>query len=224
VSLRQIHDNPRGVQHHPADEQLLAYAAGTLGEAASIVIATHVTVCRKCRASIAAAETAGGALFEKIQPAAIDAKAMATVMARLDQPVASSRRGSAQSKSSFPRTLDHYMPRGIDALNWRWVGPGLNYAELLNDDSGKVGLMRIAEGASVPVHTHSSEELTMVLEGGYGDGAQSFWPGDVQYADGGILHQPIANQDGGCTALIMTNGRLRPSGLIAKFFMPLVGM
>jgi putative transcriptional regulator len=222
LSLRQIHENTRGMRHHPADEQLLAYAAGTLGEAASIVVATHVTVCPKCRAGIAAAEAAGGALFEDIQPASLGADASA-LLARLGEakPVA---RNAVPAKSPFPRALDHYMPQGIDALAWRWVGPGLTYAELLNDDSGRVGLMRIAEGASVPVHTHSSEELTMVLEGGYGDGAESFWPGDVQYADGGILHQPIANQGEGCTALIMTNGKLRPSGLIARFFMPLVGM
>ena len=37
------------VRHHPDDELLLDYASGALGEAESLVIATHMALCPICR-------------------------------------------------------------------------------------------------------------------------------------------------------------------------------
>ena len=46
----------RPPSHHLDGEMLLAYAAGNLGEAASVLVATHLSWCPKCRGALAAAE------------------------------------------------------------------------------------------------------------------------------------------------------------------------
>ncbi len=50
--------------HHLDDSTLLAYAAGTLDEAFSVVAAAHVAVCPSCRGAVRAAEALGGELLE----------------------------------------------------------------------------------------------------------------------------------------------------------------
>ena len=57
------------IEHHVSEALLLSYAAGSLGEAWSLAIATHAALCPKCRGSIAQAEAVGGALIDDIEPA-----------------------------------------------------------------------------------------------------------------------------------------------------------
>lgn len=40
------------VRHHIGDDLLLSYAAGTLDEASSLLVATHLALCPHCRAQI----------------------------------------------------------------------------------------------------------------------------------------------------------------------------
>jgi putative transcriptional regulator len=41
-----------------------------------------------------------------------------------------------------------------------------------------------------------------VLAGGYSSSQGSFQRGDVEYADGEIQHQPVADADGDCVCLV----------------------
>ena len=71
-------------QHHIVEDMLLAYATGTLGQAASLVAATHLSMCPSCRASLVAAEAVGGVLLEDISPEPISETLLAGVLSRLD--------------------------------------------------------------------------------------------------------------------------------------------
>jgi putative transcriptional regulator len=49
--------------HHPPEELLLDYAAGSADEPTSLTLATHLTLCPECRDTVARFESVGGALL-----------------------------------------------------------------------------------------------------------------------------------------------------------------
>jgi putative transcriptional regulator len=76
----------------------------------------------------------------------------------------------------------------------------------------------------MPNHGHAGEEFTMVLAGGYRDAQGSYRRGDVEVADGDVVHQPVADADGDCVCLVVTRGDLKPTGLFARVLQPLMRM
>jgi len=212
-------------RHHIDGDMLLAYAAGSLGEGASLVVATHLTFCPSCRSAVLAAESVGGTLLEEIEPEAISATGVSKALALLDaeSPKVAEPKYGADTlfdtlfDTIMPRPIAAYLPRG--ALRWRWVSPGVKFAELLIDDGGaRIGLMRAMPDASITPHGHSGDELTMVLSGGYRDGAARFQRGDVQAVDDTVIHEPVTDSDGTCLSLVMIQGPVKPTRWIARIF------
>ena len=71
-------------EHHLSEEILMAYAAGSLPEALSLVVASHITLCPECRAAVEAYEALGGSLMEDISPASLPESALSNIFAKLD--------------------------------------------------------------------------------------------------------------------------------------------
>jgi len=72
------------IKHHPSDETLFRYAAGTLEPGPRIVVAVHVGGCAICADRIGEFEAVGGTLLEEIEPAEMEADALDRVMALVD--------------------------------------------------------------------------------------------------------------------------------------------
>src|SRR3954468_1937046 len=72
------------INHHPGEEILAAFAAGTLDEPRSVVVAAHVALCSHCRRRMAGFEQLAGALIERALPAAAHASSLDQALARLD--------------------------------------------------------------------------------------------------------------------------------------------
>ena len=53
------------IRHHLTDEILMAYSAGSLNEAFSLMVASHVSLCDECRARLESFDALGGALLEE---------------------------------------------------------------------------------------------------------------------------------------------------------------
>jgi putative transcriptional regulator len=77
--------------------------------------------------------------------------------------------------------------------------------------------MRISPGAKTPVHSHHGREVTLCLIGGFHDARGSYGPGDLSFADPELVHQPIADDDGVCFVLAVTDGGLKFMGLFGVF-------
>ncbi|MBT4740666.1 MAG: anti-sigma factor [Rhodospirillaceae bacterium] len=212
--------------HHPSDDLLWSYAAGSLDEPSSILIATHQSLCPACRAIVAKAESLGGELFEDLASEDIEAGSLAAVLARLDDiedssSIAAETIDDEAENISVPRPLKDYLPASVPSLPWRWLGPGVRYTAINTEARGpKIGLLRIAPGTKVPMHGHSGNEMTMVLAGGFTDATGSYQRGDVEAADGGLVHQPVADAGEECLCLVVTEGELQPTGMIAKILQP----
>jgi putative transcriptional regulator len=144
------------------------------------------------------------------------------VLARLDAPAEPSAPKPARSAvdaNVFPAPLRSYMPGPPDTLRWSFVQPGVKFAELLVDDTGaRMGIMRTKAGASITPHTHSGDELTLVISGGYRDAGVSYQRGDVQCADENLTHELVTDQDGECLSLVMIRGPIKPTRWFAKIF------
>ena len=214
--------------HHLSDDLLWSYAAGSLDEPSSILIATHLALCPKCRGIVAKAEQVGGELFDDVSPVEMQGGALDAVMARLDdvddtvtEPSVTQPVAQYDDAIRLPQPLKDYVSGSVQSLPWRWLGPGVHYAAIAPHAKGpKVGLLRIAPGTKVPMHGHSGHEMTMVLAGGYSDDTGHFMRGDVEAADDEMVHQPVADAGEDCVCLVVTEGQLLPTGMIAKMLQP----
>jgi putative transcriptional regulator len=215
--------------HHPNDETLLSYAAGTLGEGFSLVIAAHLAFCPDCRAAIAGGEAIGGDLLEELAPELLAVGARERVLARLDTvpPDAPAPVRRSELNPQFPAPLNRYLDRDYAAVPWRSLGPGLHHFEVLphhHADFHNVRLLRIAPGRKLPRHGHSGMELTLVLLGSYSDELGRFGRGDVAETDEEIVHQPVSGRDEDCICLVATDAPLKFESIVARVFQRFTGI
>lgn len=202
--------------HHLTDPLLTAYAAGTLPEAFSLVVATHVSLCDDCRAQLAALESVGGALLDDVDAVALDAGALAATLDRIAAQDSARPAPAPRVKGVFPEPLRAYVGGDFDTVRWRPVGGGVKQAILKTEGGATARLLRIPGGVSVPDHSHGGTELTLVLQGAFRDETARFGRGDVEVADQDLTHTPIAEEGEVCICLAATDAPLRFKGLLPR--------
>jgi len=203
----------------------MSYAAGTLGEALSVAVASHVAICPTCRARVRAAEAAGGALLDDVGPVEIGSDALDRALARIETPAVKTLARPAPAPYSgdrrVPAPLARLLDGGLDEIRWRWVAPGVyRYPLPVTEGSGNLLLLRIAPGKAVPEHGHGGTELTMILSGSYQDETGHYGPGDIADLDEGIEHQPMVDSDEDCICLVATETPTQFKGLLVRFLQP----
>lgn len=220
--------------HHPGDTLLIDYAGGGLPEGAALAVATHLALCPCCRLTVTEMEAIGGALLDEIEPEELSPGCLEAVMARLDRAEAAHPRPArrptvakpagtapgdrATGRPRLPEPLARYVgPRGLQGLRWRFLQPGMSYADLPAAGGGTTRLIRMKGGIGVPQHTHGGIELTVVLEGGFHDELGQFQPGDMAVGDPSVRHSPVSDPEG-CLCLAATIGGLRLTGPIGRLF------
>jgi putative transcriptional regulator len=232
-----------GIEHHPEDDTLYSYAAGSLPAALALVVGCHLQFCPQCRSQVQTGETLGGALMTALSPQALSEKARANILQRLElQEVLAETQALAISDDieivsplkdvkevgtlgSMPLLLQKLLKEhDFDALPWRkTIAPGLRQI-VVDCGEGRAQLLRIAAGRKMPVHSHSGSELTLILSGGYSDTLGQFNAGDVADLEGSAEHQPVADSDRDCICLTGMDSPLVFKGLVARLMQPLVGL
>ncbi len=220
--------------HHLSDEVLMAYAAGSLPEALSLVVASHITLCPTCRGEVENFEAVGGSLIEEIDPASLPESALVDILSQIDSEEVGGGHGLPWGDNqslvktqiedpSVPRPLRDYLEQDLASLEWRQVIRGVEEAEV-NLESGdcRTRLMRIQPGVAMPRHTHHGDEVTLVLEGGYSDADGHYARGDVQTADPSVDHQPVADEGEPCICLVVSDGPLKLTGPIGRWLNPFI--
>lgn len=211
---------------HPSDELLMAYGAGSLDEATALLVASHLTLCPRCRSEVARIEAMGGSFLEELPPAAMGGDALAGILAKLDDTPAPTpptlRRKPAQTATSakagplIPAPLRGYLGGGLENVRWKRLTDGLEHALVVQSGRTRARLYRIAPGIPIPEHGHGGAELTLVLQGGFSDHAGHYLVGDVACADDDTIHHPVADADGHCICLAVTDAPLRLTGLVGR--------
>jgi putative transcriptional regulator len=219
------------VSHHLPEAVLMAYAAGTLPEAFSLVAACHISICDDCRAALTSYEALGGAVLEQVEKTEISPDAFAATMALIakgdaESPTAPAKTAGklveipSRNPSIFPTPLESYVGGGPEAVRWRSVGAGVKQAILPCDRDATARLLYIPAGASMPNHSHNGMELTLVLQGAFSDEVAHFVRGDVELGDEDLHHTPVADPGEDCICLAATDAPLKFNSLLPRLLQP----
>lgn len=212
--------------HLMQDEWLVSYAAGSLTPARSLMIAAHSSYSDQVQEKIADAESIGGALLAESSPADVDHAVLEQLLDRIDstpQPVF--EQPAVKQGDLLPPALAEHVGTDIDALKWRFMGPGMSYVRLWNGPNDeRLWLLRADGGVTVPDHGHSGDEWTLLLKGSYRTEFGHYRVGDMDVANDEIEHQPIVDDGDECVCLVMTEGPLRMKTLFSKMAQPIIGL
>ena len=201
------------IRHHLTDALLMAYAAGTLPEAFSLVAATHVSLCDDCRARLGAFEAVGGAVLEDGE-APMEAGVEGCFTRRVADVAPSRRQGV------LPGPLVDYVGGGVEAVKWRTLGMGVRQAILPTSRAASARLLYIPAGQAVPDHGHRGMELTLVLQGAFRDSEDRFGVGDLEIAGEELQHIPTAEAGADCICLAATDAPLRFKDWVPRVLQP----
>jgi putative transcriptional regulator len=214
------------IKHHPDDATLLAFAAGSLGEAASVVVASHLAWCPACRATVRCAERLGGTLIDGIETEPVSAGILDRCLSALDRaPSEPAPAPCAVDDPALPAPLARRLGRPMSQIRWKRVAPGIQVHDLDLSPSarGRLSLIRVTTGHGVPAHGHSGSEITLVLSGSYTDRFGRFEPGDVADLDPEIEHDLAVDSKEPCICLIAMDAPIRFKGVLARLMQPFTG-
>jgi len=214
------------IRHHPPEDRLAAYAAGTAGEAEALLLAAHLVLCPLCRRQVGHYEAVGGLMLEQLPGEALGEGSLERTLAAVDRPAPEPPPPPPAPPAPpgllpLPRPVCSLVGQDMARIAWRWAGPGVRYCRLPLA-SGRAWLLRVAPGRAMPRHGHAGSEMVLVLRGGYRDGAEAYVRGDVHAAGPETRHRPVADPGEDCLCLAVIEGRLRlsnPLGSIVASFL-----
>lgn len=209
------------IAHHPDPSTLMSYAAGSLGEPLSAVIASHVEMCPACRKDVRRLEVLGGAILEQVEPVAARAPAEPEL-----SPTPRAFTSSVRSDGVLPAAIARLVGGGFDNIHWSSVAPGVQQCKLpvSHPSEGMLMLLKIGAGKRIPEHGHGGAELTLVLTGSYSDATGRYARGDVADLDEDIEHQPVVDQDSECICLIASETKAKFKGMLPRLLQPIFGV
>jgi putative transcriptional regulator len=215
------------ISHHLDDATILAFAAGTLGEAHGVVVAAHVALCAGCRAAVREAESVGGHILAEQDEEAVSDSCRAATLASLDGVVSTTRSAKPRIMSEIPAPLSNLLGNvPLADLKWKTKAPGVAKIDIPLSPGSKthLQLLRLGRGRTMPEHGHGGEEITLVLKGSYSDHTGRYAAGDVADLDEEIEHQPVVDSDEDCICLIATEAPTRFKSFWARLAQPFVGI
>lgn len=198
------------LSHHPAPELLFDYAAGSLREVHSLLVASHLVYCPECRRQVADLEACGGALLEEVPAEPVSDALLDKVMARLsdspatDIPAAAALTAAEPVRGILPGPLRRAIGAEPETLDWVRIVPGIHLSTwAISAGTASACLLRMGPRRRVPAHRHTDNELLLVLKGGLADEHGRYGVGDVATYEPNTPHHAIADPDGDCLCLLV---------------------
>ena len=210
------------IEHHPEETMLAGYAAGVLDLGQRVAMATHLHACPRCRAWVGAMECVGGDVLSECPPAEMAADALEHTLSRLGEaprPPAAGGVGTADAPAELPAFVRRYA-----FGDWRAVAPRIHMRPIRLPDSGptRVFLLKAAANMRLIPHDHSGLEMTCVLRGGFQLDNRHYGPGDFDFGDETLSHEPHIDAGEACLCLVAMQGDLRWKGLWGLLARPFV--
>ncbi|MDN4984142.1 ChrR family anti-sigma-E factor [Bradyrhizobium arachidis] len=210
------------IKHHPPEHLLAGFVSGPLEEADRLALAVHVAQCRSCRRLVGALERLGGSAIEQAAPVSLRADALSVVLDKVDaKPISMS--GTTESMPPAASDLPDVL-RNCRFGKKRRVAPGVSMQPLIlpSSDQSRAFLLWSAPGAKMLGHTHSGTELTCVLKGSFAHESGHYGPGDFDYGDDDVNHQPIVGTEEPCLCFVAMSGSLKGNGWIGRLVSPFI--
>jgi putative transcriptional regulator len=227
------------INNHPSPEMLMDYSSGSLKLSHALCIATHIEGCAVCAQQVRKMTRIGGLLFDQQKSNVLspktDTELKNKVMAMLDhQPSQQSTennelaevKGSTVSNDNVykvPRSLRQFIDNNYDQLSWKSLSPSIKVSELCRDkDGSKIALTRVKPGGKMPNHSHTGDEITLVLEGSFSDEDGQYKKGDFLFHISDEKHTPIVSKDAECICLTVLDAPIQFTGFFTRWLNPLL--
>ena len=221
------------INYHPSIEILTDYAAGSLPLVHSLCVSTHLERCPECQQQIRKLEMLGSHLFDQ---AKTESRQLSNLKDSFfknlgEQPVQKSVDNQPTQEAShsqwddynIPSSLRQFITKGYDDLTWLRLSPSFKIATLYNEEGGaQIALTRVKAGAHMPTHTHTGDEITLVLEGAFSDESGVYRQGDFIHRDASHKHKPIVTKDAECICLTVLDAPIEFTGWFTRFLNPII--
>jgi putative transcriptional regulator len=195
--------------HHYAT-LLMENASGATSPAVNLLVRTHLAIAgQKAMRLSQAWDAVGGALLEGIAPEEMGA---APLVVSKDRAAPKGGDATGDQLCASAALIEKAM-RDPAEIDWRWRAPAMRQCALPIQEAS---LIRLAGGKSVARHTHTGEELTLVLRGGFEDEAGVYEPGDIAFADESTVHRPHVAKGSDCICLVAMTGEWRFKTLMGR--------
>ncbi|RDL45419.1 anti-sigma factor [Marinomonas piezotolerans] len=215
--------------YHPSLDMLTDYSSGSLSLPHALGVSAHLDQCADCREQLRRLNTLGAELFAHQETTAPEAKLdslKASLMEKIgQQPQPTERRAPAVDERlrSIPASLRRLIPNGYDELDWMSLTPSFKLAMLSNEPGGaQVALSRIKAGAHMPTHTHTGNEITLVLSGAFSDEDGVYRKGDFICRNDDDKHRPRVTKDAECICLIVLDAPIEFTGWFTRLLNPIM--
>jgi putative transcriptional regulator len=213
------------ISHHPDDATLMSFAAGGLAEALSVVVATHLVVCRRCRNEVRLMERIGATLLGALDASPVGSAGVVWSEPHTPPLPPAEPLVTIGAESDVPPPLSDLVGSSLSAVRWKWLLPGVSRHEIALSP-GKPGylvLLRADPGGVIPQHGHGGSELTLVLQGAYADETGRYERGDCADLDADVEHRPVADAVMGCICVVASETKPRLTGTLGRLVQPLIG-
>jgi putative transcriptional regulator len=204
--------------HQPSDETLAAFAAGTLDEGLSLVVAAHVETNTETARRLREIQAVRGALLDTIEPVAMDAAARERALGRLAPRSEDRPPSKPPALPDVPRTLAPY-----ELGRWQPIGRGIALRRVaVHDSRARVFMLRAGPGIWLPAHRHTGLEWTAILSGAYEHQYGRFAAGDFDEAGESHEHRPVVDPVEGCVCLVALTGKVLFEGWLGRLLQTVV--
>lgn len=194
---------------------LMEYASGCLDEAQALIVATHMSLSPYARKIVAEYESIGGSMLKDCcAPVAMKSDALKCVMDKIERAAAPVKscteklQCKGKDYGNMPMCLESYM----ETRTWKSDGTGRQSIHVKTTCRGySAQLMKMKPDLPVDPPKHDKNELTVVLEGTFTDGAMLYKRGDliIIEKDSPVRLRTDAQQGAICFVVHPTSSRLR---------------
>ena len=220
----------KGKTTEAGEALLLDYAAGSLNEALSLIVSTHLAMSESSRAFVKQCEDIGGELLvNECEPQSLSSSCLEKILAQLDDRCQKHHEECAKIKAArldgiyIPSPLAEFMPNDEDRKQcWHKLIKGMDVMDVMNckKTHSKAQLLRMAPATSAPSHSHAGLEVTLILDGAFSDETGQYQVGDLIVEDETTTHTPVSCPKQGCVCLAVTTAPIRLTGWVGRMINP----
>jgi len=206
--------------HHPDENMLIEFSAGTLDTAAAICVSAHLHFCSSCRAKLLRLDQVGSQLMSQAEPEKVADDAFAQVMEKIDSDDNPAPK-EAKFNGDMPFSVNKLMGTSLINKNWKRLSSSVDVARFKTGQSDfEVALHKICAGGKTPKHDHEGLEYTVVLKGSFSDENAVYREGDFLMRQPGDVHQPMGAQNGECICLSALSAPIKPTSPLGFLMKP----
>ncbi|MGQ8365042.1 ChrR family anti-sigma-E factor [Glaciecola sp. 1036] len=222
------------IRFHPSAQQLSQFAEGNMSPALSLMIASHMDMCKKCMESFDLLQERAVNSFESSHNSFADNVDFSQMFKDIteDKPfcdgyycpvpqsVVTTTLQLEGKVFNIPQPLQRFAEK---ARNQGWskhLGK-IWQAGVTIGGKNLAQFIYMEQGCVVPEHSHTGNEITLVIDGQFSDGMSSYDSGDLIFLNDSHTHSPYTANHNGCLVFSIVDSPLHFTDGWAKLINPL---